>query len=459
MKRIFQRCALWGALFLTAGSGFCEDALARITEEGRAEAREALSDLQDFRAEMQKEQLPLEKSIRELRTELNSARQELRNLREAADSNDLALTELQEQVEQLSVRNGTVEALLETIIEEQKSAAANQLDDTFQPLLEEWESAEPGIRKIQESRPLISRLIDDLQKSIGGAIGPLTLYSEEGKQVEGTGLALGPLLFFTDGELTGVVDHSDPSYPKLSPSSPREAILIEGTIEGGEGLLPIDATGGAALAIRQNSPDLLGEILKAGIWIYPILAAAAIALIVSLVKWISLLQTRRAIFQAQKLYPKIWNTGDSKKHGSFVANQPTLLRPFWETLWNTRTVEPESREDLLYARLIEIRLRLTRGLAALSVIAATAPLLGLLGTVTGMITTFQRITLFGTGDPQNLSGGISEALLTTKFGLIVAIPTFLLYAYLSRRTQGTVANLENMSTRFEPASKGTQPSA
>lgn len=137
---------------------------------------------------------------------------------------------------------------------------------------------------------------------------------------------------------------------------------------------------------------------------------------------------------------------------NLLDRQPALLRSFWETLWTERGSDPDAREDLLFTKLIEVRLKLTKGLAALSVIAATTPLLGLLGTVTGMISTFRRITLFGAGDPQALSGGISEALITTKFGLVVAIPTFLLYAFLSRRAQGTAAELERIKDEtFQPA--------
>ncbi|OYY26023.1 MAG: flagellar motor protein MotA, partial [Sulfurovum sp. 17-42-90] len=76
------------------------------------------------------------------------------------------------------------------------------------------------------------------------------------------------------------------------------------------------------------------------------------------------------------------------------------------------------------------------------VIAAVAPLLGLLGTVTGMITTFDTITEFGTGDPKLLSGGISEALVTTEFGLVVAIPLMLLGNLMSGWAQKIKDSME-----------------
>ncbi len=426
--------------------------LTEIAEQGRSEARSALSALRDFRLQVQSEQLPLEQEIRSLRQELEQARNELRKLREAGDSNDVALADLEKQVERAALARSTAETLIDELINEQSRAVHNRLDPEFDAQFRKWMVMPDGSAGISESAPLLARMVRHLNDFIGGGTVPLTIYSVEGRKIQGTGLFIGPLVYFDNGDQIGIVDTSDPSFPRLIPASPSESQKIRNAIRNRAGLLPVDATGGAALAIRKSSPDLLGEIVRAGIWIYPILLAAAVALVVGSIKWISLARTRRAVQKAQSRYPEIWHSLDGKKQARFLQRQPALLRPFWETLWNTRDAAPDSREDLLYARLIEIRLRLTRGLAALSVIAATAPLLGLLGTVTGMITTFQRITLFGTGDPQNLSGGISEALLTTKFGLIVAIPTFLLYAYLSRRAQGTVAQLESFSRRFEKPS-------
>ena len=75
-----------------------------------------------------------------------------------------------------------------------------------------------------------------------------------------------------------------------------------------------------------------------------------------------------------------------------------------------------------------------------------APLFGLLGTVTGMIVTFQQITLFGTGDPKIMAGGISQALVTTVLGLVVAIPTTLLHSFANSSARGIINVLEEQST-------------
>ena len=88
---------------------------------------------------------------------------------------------------------------------------------------------------------------------------------------------------------------------------------------------------------------------------------------------------------------------------------------------------------------------LTKGLLVIKVIAAVAPLMGLLGTVTGMIKTFQVITLYGAGDPKLMAGGISQALMTTVLGLVVAIPMVLLHTLVSGQSRKIVNILQSQS--------------
>ncbi len=99
-------------------------------------------------------------------------------------------------------------------------------------------------------------------------------------------------------------------------------------------------------------------------------------------------------------------------------------------------------EEVMYETVLKTRLELESMLPFIAIAAASAPLLGLLGTVTGIINTFKLITVFGSGDVKMLSGGISEALITTEFGLIVAIPSLLLHAFLSRKARGVVGQME-----------------
>ena len=99
-------------------------------------------------------------------------------------------------------------------------------------------------------------------------------------------------------------------------------------------------------------------------------------------------------------------------------------------------------EDVL-SRAIPV---LEQNLSTIKLLAAVAPLLGLLGTVVGMIETFQAITLFGTGDPKQMAGGISQALVTTMLGLIVAAPLLGLYTYISQKVSNLSQVLEEKAS-------------
>lgn len=100
------------------------------------------------------------------------------------------------------------------------------------------------------------------------------------------------------------------------------------------------------------------------------------------------------------------------------------------------------QEEVVAEAVLQEAPALERFGALIGVCAAVAPLLGLLGTVTGMISTFDVITEFGTGDPKLLAGGISEALVTTQLGLMVAIPTLLLGSLLSGRAEAILSHIE-----------------
>jgi biopolymer transport protein ExbB len=110
---------------------------------------------------------------------------------------------------------------------------------------------------------------------------------------------------------------------------------------------------------------------------------------------------------------------------------------------------PEIDIETLELKLDEAILRETApietGLSFIKVLYVVAPLLGLLGTVVGMIATFQMITLFGTGDPRMMAGGISTALVTTVLGLVVAIPLTLLHSFLQGKAKALVQVLEEQA--------------
>jgi len=112
---------------------------------------------------------------------------------------------------------------------------------------------------------------------------------------------------------------------------------------------------------------------------------------------------------------------------------------------NSKEADVETLELKLDEAILKEVPRLERGISIIKVLAAIAPMLGLLGTVTGMIGTFQSITLFGTGDPKMMAGGISTALVTTVLGLVAALPLMLVHAVVSGRSKSLLHVLEEQS--------------
>jgi biopolymer transport protein ExbB len=200
------------------------------------------------------------------------------------------------------------------------------------------------------------------------------------------------------------------------------------------GLQPVvvDPTRGAILALLVQAPDLKERIQQGG-WIgYIILGLGVIGLLVALLRFISLAVVGRGIASQQKNLEKI----------SLKNPLGRILSVYNDS--GTQCVETLSLK-LDEAILREIP-KIERGIVTLAIIAAITPMLGLLGTVSGMIETFQSITLFGTGDPKLMSGGISQALVTTELGLAVAIPIMLIHSAISSKSNRLVQILDEESS-------------
>ena len=186
-----------------------------------------------------------------------------------------------------------------------------------------------------------------------------------------------------------------------------------------------------------------------GLLVWPIVLVGFIALILIIERFYSLSRIRGNSDRNMKRILEMILTGDWKKCRQFCTDQsnyPTcrIISHTLQYVGNTREIIENAFQE---AFLKELPI-LERFLPTLGVLAAVAPLLGLLGTVTGMINTFQIITLYGTGNPRMMSGGISEALITTQLGLAVAVPIILLHHILDRRVDKIVGDMEEKGTSF-----------
>jgi biopolymer transport protein ExbB len=205
----------------------------------------------------------------------------------------------------------------------------------------------------------------------------------------------------------------------------------------------LDVSGGAALKQLSRRATFWEEIQSGGFLVWPILLVgfAAVMLMVERLYFLGRVRQNTDILMNE--VTDLVVTGDFE--GALAAAGTQAGRPTANVIKAGLGVQAEPR-DIIESSLSEAILketpRLERFLPALKVLAAIAPLLGLLGTVTGMINTFKVITVHGTGDPRLMAGGISEALITTQLGLAVAIPIMMMAAFLGRKAQAIAADME-----------------
>ncbi|PYE33875.1 outer membrane transport energization protein ExbB [Idiomarina fontislapidosi] len=193
----------------------------------------------------------------------------------------------------------------------------------------------------------------------------------------------------------------------------------------------LDPTGGSILGLLVQAPSLKERVDQGGTVGYIILGLGLIGLLIALERFVSLMLIGNKVKRQLK------------------APQPKEDNPLGRVML-IKDKFPDADTETLELKLSEGILRevpkITRNLTFIKIISVVAPLMGLLGTVTGMINTFQAITLFGTGDPKMMAGGISQALVTTVLGLVVAIPMTLLFAMLHTRSKNMIHILQEQAS-------------
>ncbi len=192
----------------------------------------------------------------------------------------------------------------------------------------------------------------------------------------------------------------------------------------------IDVTRGGILATLVDTPTLVEKMHQGGEVGYAIITLGIVGVLIALMRLFALSTASRKVNAQLKRETASTDNPLGRVLAAYESNRGA----------DTETVELKLSE----AALKEMP-ALTKGLLFIKVTSAVAPLMGLLGTVTGMIQTFQVITLYGAGDPKMMAGGISQALVTTVLGLLVAIPMVLLHTIVSGQSRKIVNILQSQS--------------
>lgn len=254
-----------------------------------------------------------------------------------------------------------------------------------------------------------------------------------GEKVEKEVVRVGTFNMVADGRYLELVPGTDTVAELIRQPASRfldtaEAVQTESTDLVQFGL---DPTGGSILGLLVQAPDLGERVDQGGTVGYVILALGLIGLLIALERFVTL------TLMGGKVRKQLKDT---------TARDDNPLGRVMQVQDKYPQVDTETLELKLSEAILREVPKITRNLTFIKIISVVAPLLGLLGTVTGMINTFQAITLFGTGDPKLMAGGISQALVTTVLGLVVAIPMTLLFATLNTRSKNIVHVLQEQAS-------------
>ncbi len=429
--------------------------LTQAKQSIREDLDAAVEEYAELQAQIREEKIPLSRELNRLEREAREKERELRTVERRRDASQNTLLELNEKVEQIQENIDYMENLLNDFnrrFEATINIAEKQLyQDQIEAVKENAASTEKDIpyeTLFEAQSKVVSLALDRVEETIGGRMFQGEAIVEGGESKSGTFMITGPASFFSsdDGIVSGLVDRRKPTRPKiLTIGFEQEIANVAST---GSGVLPQDPTLNDAVEITINQTTLEDELRAGGVWIWPIIAFFLLSMLIGLYKFFAVFSVSKP---SETVLQEILTLVNEGKKDEAMNRAQAVKGPFGLLMVDAVTFSGDSRElleEVLYERMLETQPRLESLLPFIAVTAATAPLLGLLGTVTGMINTFEQITLFGTSDASKLAGGISEALITTKYGLITAIPALILHALLARRAQGVMATMEKFSAAF-----------
>ncbi len=260
-----------------------------------------------------------------------------------------------------------------------------------------------------------------------------TVIKTDGETVQQEVVRVGSFNLVSDGEYVGY-DLGTGSINELARQPAARFVSSASDLaSSSSGFVPfgLDPTRGQLLALQVQVPTIEERIQQGGTPGYVIIALGIIALLLSVERFVTL------NLVGTKVNRQSSNPG--------VADESNPLGRVLQVYHANKDIDSETLQLKLDEAILKEQPAINARIAFIKIISMVAPLLGLLGTVIGMIVTFQAITLFGTGDPKTMAGGISQALITTVLGLTVAIPTVLLHSIVDSRAKGILHILTEQS--------------
>src|SRR6056297_2522668 len=412
-----------------------QDLLRQVEQAANEEARIDQQRLQEFRQQRAQQQ----QLLQEARAELQAQEQRSDRLNAEFDDNERQLAELSTTLNERMGNLGELFGVVRQVSGDMRSTLNDSMvsaqfpgrtalyvnlaerSDTELPSVEELRSMWAGmVREIAESGNVV-----EFNADVVNADGQV----EENRNV----VRVGVFNAVSDGKFLQW-DSTDNVLLELprQPAGRFQAMATDlqeaapGTVQE----MAVDFTRGDILAQVVRTPTLRERVRQAGPVGAVIIAIGILGLLFAIWKGVMLMIRGNAIKRQIK---------------KSEADKSNALGRVLSVYEDSPNADVETLELKLDEAILRETAPLEAGLPFIKVLYVVAPLLGLLGTVVGMIQTFQQITLFGTGDPRMMAGGISMALLTTVLGLVVAIPLTVIHSMLQTRSRALIQILEEQA--------------
>jgi len=445
-------------LFLLPSTALSQsDALAKATTKLQADLEASAQKLAWFRSNTAKEKAGLSKELMDLQVTVKDRREEWDVLRTAAQGQSESEALLRRSMQEIDADDQRFESMLLN----HRRALTTRLQPAEAVLLEKaltaWDTTLTN--RVEAMQSLLDITEATIAARMGGNIFNGNVVSKDGRIQSGPIAQLGPLGFFAGDTAGRILPSTDSTLPGME-ALPGASEAIRLLTETGKAELPIDLTGKAEQLVKAKK-TFRQELEAGGAVMIPLAILGVLGLITILIKTIQLFSIRlggktkridaiRAALaedeQANAESEQAKAEDEQAKAKELVSKEPKLWREVLTAglpdAGTQHAATPEQRLERMQDRILATLPKLERWMVVLAIVAAAAPLLGLLGTVSGMMVTFSMIEQFGTGNTQHLTGGISEALVTTKYGLIIAIPALIAHALLNRRIRRIIGCLD-----------------
>ena len=417
-----------------ATQGDLDQLMEQVRTERIAERRHHVERERRFITERDRQQARLDA----VKRRIASAEARADELQQHFEANEIRLDELEERLTERAGDLTELFAVSRQVAMEVKNTIEESLVSAQTPgraeFLEQLGSAQtqPSISELEQLWLLLLEEMNQAGKVTRFDAPVITVTGEERNQVV---TRIGTFNVLSEGQYLRFLAQAGKLVELGRQPAARLRKLATQMEQADDGIHPVavDPSRGAILGLMVQSPDPLERLQQGGVIGYIILVLGGVALLIVIQRYASIGWIQSKV---------------NRQLSKGATRQDNPLTRIEKSARKYSHLSQESVAAHIDEAVAAEASRLHRGLPTLTILAAVTPLLGLLGTVTGMIETFQSITLFGTGDPKLMSGGISQALVTTQLGLAVAIPVLLLNSFLTGRVNSLIETLSRHSTEL-----------